>query len=103
MILCLTFLPSCGYNELKPIERGMFMNSITVLLTQSKGTINPNIYGHFSEHIGGVFYDGLWVGEDSKIPNIHGFRRALVESFAKIHPPVLRWQIPEQLQIKTDR
>lgn len=67
------------------------MNSITILLTQSKGTINPNIYGHFSEHIGGVFYDGLWVGEDSKIPNIRGFRKALVESFAKIHPPVLRW------------
>ncbi len=42
----------------------MIMNSITVLLTQSKGTINPNVYGHFSEHIGGVFYDGLWVGED---------------------------------------
>ncbi|MBO4886395.1 MAG: alpha-L-arabinofuranosidase [Clostridia bacterium] len=67
------------------------MNSITVLMTQSKGTINPNIYGHFSEHIGGVFYDGLWVGEDSKVPNIRGFRKALAESFAKIHPPVLRW------------
>ena len=45
------------------------------------GVINPLIYGHFSEHIGGVFYDGLWVGEDSPIPNIHGFRKALVESF----------------------
>ena len=24
--------------------------------------INPAIYGHFSEMLGGVFYDGLWVG-----------------------------------------
>ena len=55
------------------------------------GTINPMIYGHFAEHIGGVFYDGIWVGEDSPVENIHGFRKALVDSFAKIHPPVLRW------------
>ena len=67
------------------------MDSITVLFDQSRGTINRNIYGHFSEHIGGVFYDGLWVGEDSGVPNIRGFRRALAESFAKINPPVLRW------------
>jgi alpha-N-arabinofuranosidase len=57
----------------------------------SKGAINKNIYGHFSEHIGGVFYDGLWVGEDSPVPNIRGFRKSLVESFKKINPPVLRW------------
>ncbi len=60
-------------------------------LKNSKGTISPNLYGHFSEHIGGVFYDGLWVGEDSPIENIRGFRKALVESFKKINPPVLRW------------
>ena len=41
------------------------MNRITLDFSHSKGTINPNIYGHFSEHIGGVFYDGLWVGEDT--------------------------------------
>ena len=34
------------------------MNRITIDFSHSKGTINPNIYGHFSEHIGGVFYDG---------------------------------------------
>ena len=60
-------------------------------LKNSKGTISPNIYGHFSEHIGGVFYDGLWVGEDSSVENIRGFRKALVDSFKKINPPVLRW------------
>ena len=60
-------------------------------LQKSKGTISPRIYGHFSEHIGGVFYDGLWVGEDSKIENVRGFRKKLVDSFRRIHPPVLRW------------
>ena len=67
------------------------MNSITIDFSHSKGRISPNIYGHFAEHIGGVIYDGLWVGEDSAIDNIRGFRKALVESFRRIHPPVLRW------------
>ena len=67
------------------------MNKITLNFNQSKGVISPEIYGHFSEHIGGVFYDGLWVGEDSKVENIRGFRKSLVDSFKKIAPPVLRW------------
>ena len=67
------------------------MKEIRILFGKSKGTISPDIYGHFSEHIGGVFYDGLWVGEDSKVENVRGFRKALVDSFRKINPPVLRW------------
>ena len=67
------------------------MNRITLDFSRSKGTIAPELYGHFAEHIGGVFYDGLWVGEDSKIANIGGFRKTLVESFRKIAPPILRW------------
>ena len=58
---------------------------------KSKGTISPMLYGHFAEHIGGVFYDGIWIGEDSPVENIHGFRKAFIESFRKLHPPVLRW------------
>ncbi len=67
------------------------MSNLNVVFSESKGMINRNIYGHFAEHIGGVFYDGLWVGEGSPVPNYGGFRKALVDSFRKIHPPVLRW------------
>ena len=67
------------------------MHTITIDFNHSKGTINRNIYGHFTEHIGGVFYDGLWVGPDSKIENYNGFRKKLIDSFKKIAPPVLRW------------
>jgi len=67
------------------------MNQVTIDFNHSKGTINRNIYGHFIEHIGGVIYNGLWVGEDSPIENIRGFRKALVDSLKSIHPPVLRW------------
>ena len=53
--------------------------------------IRPEIYGHFSEHLGRCIYDGIYVGEDSEIPNIRGIRTDIVEAFRKIHVPVLRW------------
>lgn len=56
-----------------------------------KGKINKNIYGHFSEHLGRCIYEGLWVGEDSEIPNINGFRTDVVEALKKMKIPVLRW------------
>jgi alpha-L-arabinofuranosidase len=64
---------------------------LTVLLDETIGTIKPAIYGHFIEHIGGVIYDGVWVGRDSKIPNTHGIRQALIDHMRKIGPTVVRW------------
>ncbi len=56
-----------------------------------KGKINKNIYGHFSEHLGRCIYEGIWVGEDSEIPNIKGYRTDVVEALKKLKVPVLRW------------
>jgi len=64
---------------------------ITILPEEQIGKIAPEIYGHFSEHIGGVIYDGIWVGKDSKIPNINGFRKELVDHMLRIQPGNLRW------------
>src|SRR6202522_3163351 len=64
---------------------------VEVLLDEVTGTISPNIYGHFIEHIGGVVYDGVWVGENSKIPNIGGIRKDLVDEMRKIKAPVVRY------------
>jgi alpha-N-arabinofuranosidase len=64
---------------------------IEILLEEVLGTISPNIYGHFLEHIGGVIYDGVWVGEKSKVPNIDGIRKDLVEEMRKIKAPVVRY------------
>jgi alpha-N-arabinofuranosidase len=64
---------------------------IDVLADEVIGTISPNIYGHFVEHLGGVVYDGIWVGEGSKVPNVGGVRRALVEHMRRIRPGVVRW------------
>jgi alpha-L-arabinofuranosidase len=64
---------------------------VEVLLNEPVGTIAPEIYGHFAEHLGGVVYDGIWVGENSKIANVGGIRKALVEALQKIKPAVVRW------------
>jgi alpha-L-arabinofuranosidase len=64
---------------------------IEVLITEPASVIAPEIYGHFAEHLGGVVYDGIWVGEGSKVANLGGIRRALVESLRRIRPAVVRW------------
>jgi alpha-L-arabinofuranosidase len=53
--------------------------------------ISPEIYGQFSEQLGDGITDGIWVGEDSPVPNIRGYRRDVVEALKALHVPVLRW------------
>jgi alpha-N-arabinofuranosidase len=53
--------------------------------------ITPHIYGHFIEHLGGVIYDGIWVGRNSKIANIDGIRAQFVDDMKRIGAPNLRW------------
>ncbi len=57
----------------------------------SRGRINRNIYGHFSEHLGRCIYQGFFVGKDSPIPNVNGMRTDVVEAMKHIKTPVLRW------------
>src|ERR671939_2071593 len=64
---------------------------IDVLVGETFGTVAPEIYSHFVEHLGGVVYDGVWVGEGSKVPNVGGVRRALVEHLRRARPGVIRW------------
>jgi alpha-L-arabinofuranosidase len=54
-------------------------------------TINPNIYGHFAEHLGRCIYEGIWVGEESTIPNTRGIRNDVVQALRDLKVPVLRW------------
>ncbi|WP_042203571.1 alpha-N-arabinofuranosidase [Paenibacillus camerounensis] len=56
-----------------------------------KNRINKNIYGHFAEHLGRCIYEGIWVGEDSPIPNTDGIRNDVVTALKKLNIPVLRW------------
>lgn len=56
-----------------------------------KNRINKNIYGHFTEHLGRCIYEGIYVGENSGIPNEKGMRKDVVSALREIRVPVLRW------------
>lgn len=53
--------------------------------------IDKNIYGHFAEHLGREIYDGIYVGEKSKIPNIDGVRKDIIGALKELKIPNLRW------------
>lgn len=64
---------------------------LTLHAGEPKETIAPEIYGHFAEHLGRCIYDGIWVGEDSPIPNIGGVRTDVLDALKALNIPVLRW------------
>jgi len=64
---------------------------VTINPNDKTGTISPHIYGHFAEHLGRCIYEGVWVGEDSPIPNTGGLRLDVVEALKRLKPPVIRW------------
>ncbi|HKM81736.1 MAG TPA: hypothetical protein VJY15_12330, partial [Candidatus Acidoferrum sp.] len=84
-VACSVYLPHAAAGMASADSR------IDVLLDEPLGTISPNIYGHFTEHLGGVIYDGLWVGENSLVANLQGIRIRLVEEMRKIKAPVVRY------------
>ena len=61
----------------------MATTTIDVLLNEPVGTINPNVYGHFTEHLGSCIYDGVW--QDGAAC------AEVVGALKKINPPVIRW------------
>jgi alpha-L-arabinofuranosidase len=67
------------------------MSRLVVNVSNKKSKINKEIYGNFSEHLGRCIYEGLYVGENSKIPNKNGMRTDVVEALKEIKLPLLRW------------
>ena len=55
------------------------------------GTIRPEVYGQFLEHLGLQPYDGIWVGPDSDIPNTDGIRDDVFNALKALDVPVIRW------------
>lgn len=65
--------------------------TMTIHVDQGKQKIHKEIYGQFAEHLGSCIYGGLWVGENSQIPNINGYRKDVFEALKNLQIPVLRW------------
>ena len=70
-------------------------NKATVTLFPSEETpiIEKEIYGQFAEHLGTCIYGGLWVGEDSDIPNQDGYRLDVLNALKELKVPVMRWPV----------
>jgi alpha-N-arabinofuranosidase len=63
-----------------------------IVESQKQGAVvQPELHGQFIEFLGSGIYDGIWVGEDSAIPNYDGLRKDVVDALKAIKPPVLRW------------
>jgi alpha-N-arabinofuranosidase len=54
-------------------------------------TVDRHIFSQFAEHLGYGIYGGIWVGPKSKIPNIKGYRKDVVEALRALHVPLVRW------------
>lgn len=73
--------------------KGAASQKVTVELMpeQATDTISRMLYGQFAEHLGGCVYGGIWVGEDSPIPNTRGYRNDALQAIRDLEIPVLRW------------
>ena len=64
---------------------------LTVRADQTGPKVNRQLFGQFAEHLGAGIYGGIWVGEDSKIPNTHGYRNDVLQALRNLSVPVIRW------------
>jgi len=63
----------------------------TLHADQRGPVVSRYIFGQFAEHLGFGIYGGIWVGEDSKIPNTNGYRNDVVAALKRLEVPVVRW------------
>jgi alpha-N-arabinofuranosidase len=73
------------------ISQAGAQNKMNLDFAHANRTINKNIYGQFAEHLGRCIYDGIWVGPDSDIPNVNGYRKDILNALKDLNIPVLRW------------
>ena len=67
------------------------MTEVKINTKRKLGVIDKNIYGQFAEHLGRCIYEGIYVEEDSGIPNVNGMRSDVVAALKELSVPVLRW------------
>ncbi len=87
LLLCLGLLAPPVLAQTGPA----FSATLTLHADQPGPVINRNLYGQFTEHLGHCIYGGIWVGEDSPIPNTRGIRNDVVNALKAAHVPVVRW------------
>ena len=64
---------------------------LTIRADQPGPHVNRELFGQFAEHLGHGVYGGIWVGENSKIPNTRGYRNDVLQALRNLKVPVIRW------------
>jgi alpha-N-arabinofuranosidase len=64
---------------------------VEIVPNEKVGFISPYLHGQFAEHLGELVYPGIWVGEDSSIPNVNGLRKDVIDALKPLRLPVIRW------------
>jgi alpha-N-arabinofuranosidase len=64
---------------------------MTIHTDQPGPRVNKELFGQFAEHLGNGIYGGIWVGENSPIPNTRGYRNDVLGALRNLKVPVIRW------------
>ena len=59
---------------------------ISIYPSRQTAMIRPELYGHFAEHLGSCIDEGIWVGENSAIPNFGGIRSDVLDALRQLQP-----------------
>ena len=86
LLVCIGVISTVYAQEKEVLSAVIRINADSV-----EGRVNPNIYGQMLENCGNCLYPGLWVGENSEIPNTRGMRNDVLEKFREIKTPIVRW------------
>ena len=68
-------------------------NGISAFLSEAPDEVVINKYIHsvFIENLYDCIYDGIWVGENSAIPNIEGIRKEFIDGCIEAGVSAMRW------------
>ncbi|MCE7795421.1 alpha-N-arabinofuranosidase [Sphingobium sufflavum] len=64
---------------------------LSIRADQPGATISRDIFGQFAEQLGEGINGGVWVGKNSKIPNVRGIRSDVVAALKALRVPNVRW------------
>src|SRR5215467_6964057 len=65
--------------------------SLTIHADRPGPRVNRQLFGQFAERLGAGIYGGIWVGDDSKVPNTRGYRNDVLQALRDLKVPVVRW------------
>ena len=65
--------------------------TVTIHADRPAATYDKRLVGQFAEHLGTGIYGGIWVGKNSRIPNVNGYRKDVIDALKAIRVPLIRW------------